>query len=116
MGLFDKQKLKEEIKPLNYTNPIASKILQRRLQILVHSYIYYELDDNIINDNMWSKWAMELVKLQKDNPIIASKLPYAKDFLEFDGSTGFNLPYKNREIIEKANRLLRWRDENNTRI
>lgn len=116
MGLFDKQKLKEEIKPLNYTNPIASKILQRRLQILVHSYIYYELDDNIISDNMWSKWAMELVKLQKDNPIIASKLPYTKDFLEFDGSTGFNLPYKNKEIIERANRLLRWRDENNTRI
>lgn len=116
MGLFDKQKLKEETKPLNYTNPIANKILQRRLQILVHSYIYYELDDNIVSDAKWSEWAMELVKLQKDNPLVASKLPYAKDFVEFDGSTGFNLPYKNKEIVEKANRLLGWRDEDYTRL
>ena len=116
MALFDKQKLKEEIKPLNYTNPITSKILQRRLQILVHSYIYYELDDNIVSDAKWSEWAMELVQLQKDNPLIASKVAYAKDFVEFDGSTGFNLPYKNKEIIEKANRLLRWRDEDYTRL
>lgn len=109
MGLFDKQKLIEETKPLNYTNPIASKILQRRLQILVHSYIYYELDMNIVSDEKWSKWAMELVKLQKENQLVASKLPYAKEFLDFDGSTGYHLPYKNKEIVEKAERLLRGR-------
>lgn len=116
MALFDRQKLSELAKPLNYTNSVASKILQRRLQILVHSYIYYELNDNIVEDTKWSEWAMELVQLQKDNPIISSQLPYAEYFVDFDGSTGFNLPYKNKEIIEKANRLLRWRDENNTRL
>lgn len=34
---------------------IAELILQRRLQMLVHSYIYYELNDNIISDSTWSK-------------------------------------------------------------
>ena len=111
MKLFSMSK---ESEPLNYTNNIASKILQRRLQILVHSYIYYELNNNIISDDKWSSWAMELVKLQKDNPLIASKLPYAKEFMDFDGSSGYNLPYKNKEIVEKAIRLLRWRDENNS--
>lgn len=110
MALFNKEIIKE--KPLNYTNSIATKILQRRLQILVHSYIYYELDDNIVSDDTWTKWAMELVKLQKENPIIAAKLPYAKEFLDFDGNSGFYLPYKNKEIKEKAIRLLRWRNEN----
>lgn len=107
MALFS---MKQELQPLNYTNPIASKILQRRLQILVHSYIYYELNDNIVSDSKWSEWAMELVQLQKDNPLIASKLTYAKEFMDFDGSSGFHLPYNNKEIVEKANRLLRWRD------
>lgn len=111
MKLFSMSK---ESEPLNYTNTIASKILQRRLQILVHSYIYYELNDNIVSDSKWSEWAMELVQLQKDNHLIAAKLPYAKEFLDFDGSSGYNLPYKNKEIVEKAIRLLRWRDENNS--
>lgn len=110
MSLFNKELTKE--KPLNYTNPIAAKILRKRLQILVHSYIYYELDSNIISDEQWSKWAIELVKLQKENPLIASKLPYSKEFLDFDGSSGFYLPYKNKEIKEKAIRLLRWKNEN----
>lgn len=44
---------------------IAQLILQRRLQMLVHSYIYYKLNDNIISDSTWSKWAVELADLQK---------------------------------------------------
>ena len=50
---------------------IAELILQRRLQMLVHSYIYYELNDNIISDNTWSKWAVELADLQNKYPEIA---------------------------------------------
>ena len=43
---------------------IKELIKRRRLQLLIHSYIYYELNDNIVSDATWSKWAMELVKLQ----------------------------------------------------
>ena len=47
---------------------IKEKIRQRRRQMLVHSYIYYELDDNIVSDAQWAKWAKELEQLQKNYP------------------------------------------------
>ena len=44
---------------------VAEKIRQRRRQMLVHSFLYYELDSNIIDDYTWSKWGVELAELQK---------------------------------------------------
>ena len=49
----------------NINNDIVSLIRRRMLQIAVTSYIYYELNENIISDETWSKWAMELVELIK---------------------------------------------------
>ena len=84
---------------------IQEKIKQRRLQMLVHSYIYYELNDTIISDAKWSTWAKELVELQTKYPEEANKVDYAKEFSDFDGSTGFNLP-KNDWVKNKAEYLL----------
>lgn len=92
--------------PINYSNKIASKIQQRRYQILVHSLIYYELDTNLVSDSKWASWAMELVQLQKDYPDIASKVIFADAFKNFDGSTGFNLPYNDEQVVNIAYRLL----------
>ena len=85
---------------------IRSLILRRRLQLLVHSYIYYDLNNNLISDDTWSGWAKELVQLQKDYPKIASRVDYHEAFLGFDGSTGFDLPYRQPEIMNKANWLV----------
>ena len=83
------------------------KIQQRRLQILVHSYIYYELNSNVISDSTWDKWAMELVHLQKDYPDIAGSVIYANIFNGFDGSTGYDLAKAaDEKTISKANYLL----------
>ena len=90
---------------------VRSLILRRRLQILVHSCIYYELNDNIIPDSTWSAWAEELVKLQKQYPKIAERVDYAKEFKDFDGSTGFNLPTRNPEVMSKARYLLKLHKE-----
>ena len=49
---------------------IAEKIQQRRVQMLVHSYIYYLMDDNIVADHKWSAWATELADLQNKYPNI----------------------------------------------
>ena len=86
---------------------VRSLILRRRLQVLVHSCIYYELNDNIIPDNTWSAWAEELAELQKQYPKIADRVDYAKEFKDFDGSTGFHLPTRNPEIMAKARYLLK---------
>lgn len=86
---------------------IAEKIQQRRYQMLVHSYIYYEMNENIISDSKWSQWAMELADLQSKYPHIAEKVVYANDFVEWDGSSGAFLTYDNKpNIVATATRLV----------
>ena len=81
---------------------IAEKIQQRRLQILVHSCIYYELNGSSISDRQWDMWAKELVGLQKQYPKIAEKVMWANAFADFDGTTGFNLPIRDAWVKKKA--------------
>lgn len=86
---------------------IAEKIQQRRLQILVHSCIYYELNKNIVSDATWDRWAKELVLLQSQHPMIAKEVIWADVFEGFDGSTGFDLPIKDEWVVNKAKQLCR---------
>lgn len=89
---------------------IAERITRRRRQLLIHSIIYYRMNDNLITDAQWTLWAIELENLQADYPDISAKCPYAEAFSGFDHSTGYNLllddPWANR----KARQLLAWRD------
>lgn len=97
MNLFEIQK------PLQ---TMEEKIKQRRLQMLVHSYIYYELNKNIIDDTTWDKWAMELVQLQRENPIASKKADYYEQFKDWDGSTGAFLKFDDK-TKKRAERLLK---------
>lgn len=86
---------------------IAEKIQQRRYQMLVHSYIYYEMNENIISDSKWSSWATELAELQTTYPSIANTIVYAEDFADWDGSSGAFLTYADKpNIVATAERLL----------
>ena len=78
----------------NDVQNIADRIKQLRLELLVHSVIYYELNDNIITDAEWSKRAMELVSISAKYPEIAENTPLAEMYKGFDGSTGFDLAAK----------------------
>ena len=90
---------------------IAKLITRRRRQILVHSVIYYRLNDNIISDQQWSEWALELENLQTKYPDIASECPLADAFEGFDHSTGENLPLDDPWALSKAQYLLMLRDK-----
>ena len=68
---------------------IEDDIRRYRLQMIVHSVIYYTYNCNIISDEEWTKRAKKLVELQSKYPDIASKVIYADEFKDFDGSTGF---------------------------
>lgn len=85
---------------------IAELLNRRRRQILVHSVIYYKMNDNLISDSTWSAWATELEKLQAKYPEIAAKVPYAKEFEGFDHSTGMNLPLDDPWAVNKARQLI----------
>ena len=97
---------------------IAELIQQRRLQLLVHSCIYYELNKSVISDAKWDKWAKELVKLQAQHPRIAKEVIYAEAFLGFDGSTGFDLPIRDEWVMKKAQQLcgVKKREEKKLKI
>jgi hypothetical protein len=89
---------------------ITELIQRRRLQILVHSYIYYELDNNLIDDDTFTKWTYELVELQNKYPKIADKCCYAKEFKGYKGASGLGLPYNDERIVNKALQLIRYAD------
>lgn len=86
---------------------IAEKILQRRLQMIVHSYIYYELNNNIVSDATWSKWGKELQRLQEAHPEVAKEVRFSALFEGWDASTGFHLAQAaDDRAIGKAKYLL----------
>lgn len=86
---------------------IANLIQKRRLQLLIHSCIYYELNSNVISDKQWDEWARELVKLQADYPAISEKVCMYEDFKDWDASTGAFLPIRTIEVKSRADCVLK---------
>lgn len=87
---------------VNKVQTLSEKIKQRRTQMMVHSYLYYEMDANIIDDDTWQRWADELVELQKRKATIGF---YDEEFSDWTGATGMHLP-KDKWIENRAKRLL----------
>lgn len=86
---------------------IADLIQRRRLQLLIHSCIYYELNANVISDKQWDEWAKELLKLQEDYPEISKKVCMYEDFKDWDASTGAFLPIRKTEVKSRAEWVLK---------
>lgn len=89
---------------------IPEIIKQRRAQMLVHSCIYYELNDNIVSDHLWQKWADELQELQEKHPEHKNIGFYDSHFQDWTGATGNHLPHRDPWVMRKAQYLLEQRD------
>lgn len=87
---------------------IAELINRRRRQILVHSFLYYQLNENIISDHTFDKWSKELADLQKQYPEESKAGVYADEFKTFDGSSGYDLPYHYPEVQESGYKILKY--------
>jgi hypothetical protein len=87
---------------VNEIQTLSEKIRQRRSQMLIHSYLYYVMDENTIDDSKWQQWADELVELQKQKKTIGF---YDKEFADWNGSTGMHLP-RDAWIKKRAEALL----------
>lgn len=91
--------------------------LQRR--ILVHSIIYYEMNDSVLSDKDFDAMSQQLVMLQQEastDEVLRSQYYYV--FFDFDGSTGFDLCYRltveDREyLIKLAEYILRQYKKDN---
>ena len=90
----------------NKEDCIKALILRRRLQVWVHSMIYYNLNANIVSDAVWSRQAEDLECRQTMSQELAAQVEYADVFEGFDHSTGANLPTNNAHINSKAAYLL----------
>ena len=78
-------------------------IRRRRGQMLVHSYLYYWMDDSLISDDQWQAWANELATLPYKELGF-----YDEEFKGWTGDTGCMLP-RDDWIINKATQLMRYR-------
>ncbi|WP_017879713.1 DNA ligase LigA-related protein [Janthinobacterium sp. CG3] len=78
-------------------------IRRRRTQMLIHSYAYYVLDTPMISDDVWQRWADELVALQGAHS--RKNGHYDRAFEDWDGSTGMHLP-KDEWVRAKTRQVL----------
>jgi len=85
---------------------VAEKIKQRRAQMLIHSAIYYDLNDNVVSDHQWQTWADELQKLQEENPNDCKIDFFDWEFKDWDGSTGNHLPHRHPWVRARAEYIL----------
>lgn len=60
--------------------------------IILHSYIYYELNNTVIDDRLYDIKAKELVKYKNEYPELWKSSMYYKQFGDdYNGATGFTL-------------------------
>ena len=88
--------------PLEYP---AELIKRRRLQMLVHSCLYYCLDQNIWDDHTFDKNEKELAELMTEYPDAYSDR-FDEYFEGWDGSSGFHLPHRDSWVLAAATNLL----------
>jgi len=87
----------------------TERIKHLRSMLLIHSYLYYQMDDPLISDEQWQVWAEELKILQKDGNITIGW--YDKEFADWDGTTGVHLP-GDKWVVRKALNLWSYANEN----
>ena len=93
-----------------YTGPnyqVAERIQQLRLQLLIHSRLYYELDRNIWMDGEWDARAYELVNLQAEYLEDSKLVVYYEAFETWDATTGCMLPLNDPWVVRKTEELLK---------
>ena len=77
--------------PVYWNDKLKIDFLQR--VILIHSYIYYELNNSIWNDSHYDEVSKQLTIMQNNysKGWIKKKTQYGYAFMDFDGTTGFDL-------------------------
>ena len=76
-----------------WNNKTRIEYIQRR--IIVFSIMYYELNESPLDDKQYDSIAYQLVEYMNTTPKeILEQTKYWYVFYDFDGSTGFYLPYR----------------------
>ena len=81
-------------------------INRRQRQILVHSCLYYQFNENLIQDHVYDAWSKELAELIRDYKDEFRESVYYTAFIGYDGCSGFDLPFSDPRIVGVAESLL----------
>lgn len=79
--------------------------------MLVHSFLYYQLNENIISDTTFDAWARELANLMRDYPEDAKQSHHYRAFKDYTGDTGYDLPFGDPLVQSRAQQLLKYHKE-----
>jgi hypothetical protein len=88
-----------------FTDLEKIQLLQR--SILVNSYAYYELNENILSDFQYDTNTRQLLELKESAPEAYQKSRYYRFFDNFESGTGFDLTgriRKNKKLYNKVAR------------
>lgn len=86
-----------------FTDKQKIQLLQR--SILVNSYAYYELNENILSDYQYDANTRQLLELKRSSPEAYEKSRYNRYFANFESGTGFDLTGKlkaNRKLYDRV--------------
>ena len=93
--VFKNKKVKETLE---------ERIKRLRSNMLVHSYLYYQLNTQVIDDDRWQSMANRLATLQDKN---GHKFEFYDDvFKDWTGDTGMHLPVDDW-VKSKADQLVK---------
>ena len=95
---------------------IKAKIRQRRAQMLIHSCLYYELNESIVSDHKWQDWADELELLQTNNPDCVKIGFFDNEFRDWTGATGNHLPHRHPWVLRKSQYILKVHNAKNQTV
>lgn len=79
---------------MEFSNPYwgnTTKIQVLQRWVLIHSFLYYELDYSFVDDHAYDSNTKQLVDMMNEYPDEASQTRYAYAFEGYDGSTGYDL-------------------------
>lgn len=81
---------------------IAQVLQRKRLQMILHCYIYHCTAEAVIDKETFQDWAQDLLKMQKQHPEIAKKVFWPEYFMDWDGQSGAHFPFDNPWVQDKA--------------
>lgn len=82
-----------------------------RRNVLIHSILYYMMDEPVLTDIEFDRRAKLLAQLQKDHPEASARVAYHYEgFKDFTGETGFHLQLSDYRAMLNARRI--WNDHN----
>lgn len=93
-----------------WSDVLKASYLQR--QIIIHSILYYELSENVIEDFQFDSICKQLLTFQKNMDKEYEKTDYYNYFYDFKGETGYYLydrldKYDKRYLTHLAKIILR---------